>query len=319
MIARNGFGIFEKRKAFLMRIFLTGGTGYVGSAVVDALVRARHEIDALVRNSEKAAEVQARGARPVLGDLTAHASWADAAAAADGVVHAAAEYSARGPQVDRAAIDGILALPPREGRFVAYTSGVWVLGPAPTPVDERAPLNPAELVAWRPAHEQRVLDAARAGVRPIVIRPGVVYGGARGIVGELFKDAANGLIRVIGTGENHWPLVYDRDLGDLFARLVASPKASGIYHANDEGDERVNDMVSAIAAHAPIRPDVRHVPLAEARQKMGAYADALALDQIVRSPRALALGWRPTLHSVSGNAARLFEEWRRGREAPVNR
>ena len=57
------------------------------------------------------------------------------------------------------------------------------------------------------------------------------------------------------------------------------------------------------------------MPLAEARQKMGPYADALALDQIVRSPRARGLGWAPSLHSVGGNAVRLFDEWRRGREA----
>ena len=58
-----------------------------------------------------------------------------------------------------------------------------------------------------------------------------------------------------------------------------------------------------------------HVPLPEARKKMGPYAEALALDQIVRSPRARALGWAPTLHSVAGNAARLFEEWKRGKAA----
>jgi hypothetical protein len=64
-----------------------------------------------------------------------------------------------------------------------------------------------------------------------------------------------------------------------------------------------------------MRPDIRHVPLPEARTKMGAYADALALDQRVRSPRARALGWSPTLHSVSGNVARLMEEFRARREA----
>ena len=62
-------------------------------------------------------------------------------------------------------------------------------------------------------------------------------------------------------------------------------------------------------------PSVRHVPLPEARKKMGPYADALALDQRVRSPRAQALGWTPTLHSVAGNVARLFEEWKRGKAA----
>jgi hypothetical protein len=55
------------------------------------------------------------------------------------------------------------------------------------------------------------------------------------------------------------------------------------------------------------------VPIEEARTKMGPFADALALDQLVRSPRAHAVGWTPTLHSVAGNAARLLEEWRAAR------
>ncbi len=297
-----------------MRIFVTGGTGYVGSAVVEALVRAGHQVDALVRNSEKAEYVQARGARPVLGDLGSPASYADAAAAADGSIHAAIEYSPRGPELDDAVIETLLRMS-RGGRFFIYTSGIWVLGPSPSPADEGAPANPAEISSWRPAHEQRVLDGVTSGVRPVVVRPGIVYGGSRGIVGDVFKDAANGLVRVIGTGENHWPLVYDRDLGELYLRLAASAGASGIYHANDEGDEKVEDVVTAIVDHMNVRPSVRRVPLAEARQKMGAYADALALDQIVRSPRARELGWRPALHSVAGNVPRLFEEWRRGREA----
>ncbi len=127
---------------------------------------------------------------------------------------------------------------------------------------------------------------------------------------DLFASASNGLVRVVGDGNNRWPLVYDRDLADLYARLVAREDASGIYHANDEGDERVNDVVNAIKPHVKVKPDVRYVPIEEARHKMGAYADALALDQVVRSPRARAIGWAPSLHSVSGNAARLLDEWR---------
>jgi nucleoside-diphosphate-sugar epimerase len=298
-----------------MRIFLTGGSGYMGSSVLDAFVRAGHQVDALVRTPEKAADVQARGGKPVLGDLTSPASYADAAAAADGIVHAALAYSTRGEKIDAAALDVFLALPLKRDRFLIYTSAVWVLGSCLAPADETAPVNPTELAAWRPAHEDRVLGLAAVGGRPIVVRPGLVYGGSRGIVGDVFKDAANSLIRIVGSGENHWPLIYDRDLAELYVRLAASPDASGIFHANDEGDERVNDIVAAIAAHAKTRPSLRHLPLAEARKKMGAYADALALDQIVRSPRARALGWNPSLHSVAGNAARLFEEWRRGKEA----
>ena len=294
-----------------MRIFLTGGTGYIGSAVLDALARAGHRVDALVRNSEKAAQVQARGATPVLGDAAQPASYADAAAAADAVVLTAFEDSPRGADIDAMTLDTVLATPVRPGRVLVYTSGIWVLGPAPQSVDETAPLKPIELVEWRPSREQRVLDAATAGWRTVVIRPGIVYGGTRGIVGDLLQDAANSLIRVVGPGDNHWPLVYDRDLADLYLRVITNPEASGVYHANDEGDETVNDIVAAISEHAKTEPSVRHVPLAEARKKMGPYADALALDQIVRSPRARALGWQPTLHSVSGNAARLFEEWKR--------
>jgi nucleoside-diphosphate-sugar epimerase len=150
-------------------------------------------------------------------------------------------------------------------------------------------------------------------LRTVVIRPGIVYGGGRGIVSDLLKDALNGLVRVIGPGTNHWPCVYDRDLGELYIRLAETPEASGVFHANDEADETVNDIVEAIAGHLAQRPDVRHMPLEEARAKMGAYADALALDQKVRSPRARAMGWSPSLRSVSGNVARLFEEYRNAR------
>jgi nucleoside-diphosphate-sugar epimerase len=311
-----------------MRIFLTGGTGYIGSAVLDAFVRAGHHVDALVRTRDKASAVQARGAQAILGDLTQPQSYADVANAADGVIHTAIDSTSRGhgtatrarnaADVDAVVIDTILApgrAAARPGRFFIYTSGVWVLGSAPAPVDEAAPVNPIEQSAWRAAHEQRVLECAAWGTRTAIVRPGIVYGGSRGIVGDLFKDAANGLVRVIGSGGNHWPLVYVRDLGELYLILAGHPSASGIFHANDECDERVNDLVSAIAGHVPIHPSVRKVPLSEARKKLGAYAEALALDQIVRCPRARALGWSPSLHAVSRNAARLFEEWRRGKDA----
>jgi nucleoside-diphosphate-sugar epimerase len=195
-----------------------------------------------------------------------------------------------------------------------YTSGVWVLGRTPEPADETAELNPTPLVAWRPEAEALVLGLSRPGLRTTVVRPGIVYGGRRGIVADLLKDAGNGLIRVIGDGQNHWALVYDRDLADLYARLVVNAEASGVFHATDEGDERVNDIVDGIASHVAVRPDVRYMPIEEARTKLGPYADALALDQVVRSPRARALGWSPTLGSVRRNIPRLLEEFRATRD-----
>jgi nucleoside-diphosphate-sugar epimerase len=309
-----------------MRIFLTGATGYIGAAVLDALVRGGHEITALVRDNEKARRVGKRGAHPVVGNLADPESYRGAADAQDGYVHAAFDYATgRGPAVERAALETIVAAAKRPRtsgsnaqpkRFIIYTSGVWILGRSPEPAAEDAPPNPIAMASFRPDHEQLVLDADGARLRTVVVRPGVVYGGSSGMVGDIFKAAANGLVRVVGDGNNHWPLVYDRDLADLYARLVARDDAAGIYHANDEGDERVNDIVSAIKPHLPVRPDVRYVPIEEARSKMGPYAEALALDQVVRSPRARALGWTPTLHSVAGNAARLLEEWRAAREVP---
>src|SRR5207249_10273324 len=115
---------------------------------------------------------------------------------------------------------------------------------APAPVDENAPLNPAEIVSWRPAHEKRILDTASTGVRASVVRPGIVYGGSRGIVGDLLKDAANSLVRVVGNGDNHWPLIYDRDLGERHGRVVNTPAAPGVYHATRPGDETVHETVA---------------------------------------------------------------------------
>ncbi len=296
-----------------MRIFLTGASGYIGSAVLDAFVHAGHQVTGLVRTPEKAAEVAARGGSPHEGDLHDAESYRHAAEGHDVFVHAGFDY-ARGADTDRAAIDALLAAAragdARRPRLLIYTSGIWALGAAPMPVAEDAPLNPVANVAFRPGHEQLVLSSAGSGLRTVVVRPGIVFGGARGIVGEFFRDAVHGLIRVVGPGDNRWPAVYHRDLADLYVKLAQHAEASGVFHATDESDERVNDIVAAIAAHAPKTPDIRRVPIKEAQAKMGPYALALALDQVVRSPRARALGWMPAVRSIAGNAARLFEEWR---------
>ena len=206
-------------------------------------------------------------------------------------------------QRDAMAADG-------KARAFIYTSGVWVLGRTTKAAEEDFPLDPPPHVAWRPEHEDLVLAAAASGLRPVVIRPGVVYGGGRGIFSDLIKDALNGIVRVVGPGKNHWPCVYDHDLGDLYVRILEAPLAVGIFHANDEEDERVSDIVEAIAGQVPQRPDIRYMPIAEARKKLGTYADALALDQKVRSPKARALGWSPSQTGVANSVARLVEEYR---------
>jgi nucleoside-diphosphate-sugar epimerase len=303
-----------------MRFFLTGATGYIGSAVLEAGLRATHQVTALVRDPEKAQHVSSRGGTAVIGELSRPASYAAAAEKCDVLIHAASDRK-RKQAVDREAIDTLMAAAERRVEqglpaCVIYTSGIWVLGHTQGAAKEDAPVDPPAHVSWRPEHEALVLECSSSGrVRTAVIRPGIVYGGARGVIGDLLKDARNGLLRVVGDGRNHWPCIYDRDLADLYLRVAISPDASGIFHVNDEADERVDDIVDSISRHVRTRIDIRHVPLSEARTKMGTYADALALDQIVRSPRARALGWSPTLHSVAGNVARLLEEFRTAVEA----
>src|SRR5512135_3513238 len=164
-----------------MRIFLTGATGYIGGAVLDALMRGGHDVTALVRTNEKAKRVAKRGAHPVIGTLADPDSFRGAAEAQDGYIHAAFDYSAGGgPAVEQAALEVILAAAkrPRTGgasapkRFVIYTSGVWILGRTLEPAAEDAPINPIAMAAFRPAHERLVLDAAGEHLRTIVVRPG---------------------------------------------------------------------------------------------------------------------------------------------------
>jgi nucleoside-diphosphate-sugar epimerase len=235
---------------------------------------------------------------------------------ADAVVHTAFESSPRGVQVDKTSLETMLTAQREaiavdgKARTFIYTSGVWVLGRTAKAAEEDSPLDPPPHVAWRPEHEDMVLAAASSALRPVVIRPGIVYGGGRGIVSDLIKDALNGIVRVVGPGKNRWSCVYDHDLADLYVRILEAPLAAGIFHANDEADERVSDIVEAIAGQVPQRPDIRNMPMAEARKKFGTRADVLALDQKVRSPKARALGWAPSLPGVANSVARLVEEYR---------
>jgi nucleoside-diphosphate-sugar epimerase len=304
-----------------MRIFLTGATGYVGSAVLDALRRGGHTVTALVRDPEKAERMRLIGVQPIVGDLSMPKYYVAAVEACDSIIHTALEPMRRAPDLDRQAIDSLLGAAVRhaaKGQPVSfvYTSGMWVLGNTTGAAGEDAPVSPTPHVGWLPDHEKLVLDAGRGRLlRTAIVRPGIVYGGARGIIGDMLKNAANGLLRVVGDGRNRWACVYDRDLADLYVRVATLPDACGIYHANDEADERVSDIVEALARYAKVQPEVRHVPIDEARAKMGPYADALALNQIVRSARSKELGWTPALHSVAGNVPRLLEEFRTARMA----
>ena len=256
---------------------------YIGAAVLDALVRGGHDVTALVRDNEKARRVAKRGGHPVVGDLAEPESFRGSADGAGRLrARGVRRASGRGPAIEQAALETMIAAAKRPRTAGVDRAGQAVrhlhvgrLDPRPDAGAGdrgRADQSDRSSSSFRPAHEQLVLDAASDTLRTVVVRPGVVYGGGNGMVGDIFKAASNGLVRVVGDGNNHWPLVYDRDLADLYARLAAHDDASGIYHANDEGDERVNDIVGRDQA----------VPAGEAGRAARADRGSAAQDGRVR-------------------------------------
>src|SRR6266487_1805691 len=170
-----------------MRVFVTGATGFVGFAVATALRRAGHDVYGLTRATAKAPQLARQEIRPVIGDIGDPKSYADTAEECSVLVHAAFESSASAVAKDKAAVDALIEAGRRgsQAKTLIFTSGVWVHGNTGDKlVDETNPLDPIKLVAWRPAHEQLVLQAK--AVRGLVIRPGCVYGGGGGLTGEVF-------------------------------------------------------------------------------------------------------------------------------------
>ena len=173
-----------------MQVFLTGASGYIGSAVAQALRKAGHTVVGLARSEDQMRMLAARGLGGHRGDLRDPSALAEGVCIADAVIHASLSATPDAPQVDRAAVRAILDELNQFNRPFIYTSGCWVLGNTGDSVaDENTPLAPTPLVAWRPVVEQMVLDAARQGVQGIVLRPAVVYGRGGGLV-QFFVDSA---------------------------------------------------------------------------------------------------------------------------------
>jgi nucleoside-diphosphate-sugar epimerase len=293
-----------------MRVFVTGGTGYIGGAVVEALVRAGHEVSALSRSEDGDAAVKALGATPVRGSLGHLGPLASRIAEHDAAVHTAMDYGL-GAGADAEAIDAMLEGARTSGRPFAlvYTSGVWVLGPTATPASEGAPTDRAgAAVAWRCDHERRVLDATTDRIATAVVRPGIVYGEKRGLVAPWFETAIReGRAAFVGTGDQRWPLVHRGDLAELY-RLVVEQRARGIFHGVDGAAPTVAEAASA-ASHAAGKGAVRAIRVEEARETMGPMADALAMDQVVVSARGVEVGWAPRHPPFVKDAPNAFREW----------
>lgn len=289
-----------------MRVFVLGATGYVGSAVAEALGGAGHEVVGLARSESSADKLKDSGFEVEVGDLRRPESFLPAVRRADAVVYAAAPNGSDAADVDRAAVESILEELNGTGRTFVYTSGGWVIGGTGGEVaDEESPVDPPPGMEWRPAIEELVLSAAgERGVRTFVIRPALVYGAGGGVVGELVDWAENyGTARYVEPpdGECFWTLVHREDVGRFYARLVGESGVLGgeLLLLVGNGPFLTRGISAAAGRAAGVGSEVEAWPLQEAREELGSYADSLALSQKLSGARAEALlGWRPTAPSV---------------------
>ena len=276
-----------------MQVFLTGATGYIGTAVADRLRAAGHQLSGLARSEAAADRLTAAGVRPVRGDFADPKSVGSAARSADGVISLATTYN---PAVDGPAIEAVLDALAGSDKPLVYTSGIWSHGDTgDAVVDETTPPKPAALVKWRQAVEDRVLEGAQRGIRTAVIRPAIVYGRGGGIPAG-FVDSAReeGAARFVGTGKNRWPFVHVDDLADLYLLALERAPAGSLLLAVSGPSHRVGEVAAAASRGAGAGGRTTAWPLEEARKTLGPYADALVLDQQASGRRAQeTLGWQP--------------------------
>ena len=297
-----------------MKVFVTGATGYIGSAIVNKLVKGGHSVTGLFRDPKKESLLKEKGAKGVLGDLRTPEAWAPLAAEHETVIHTAAEMGPDMAAMDRAVVETLLKEMTAKGvtQSFIYTSGVWVLGKsAGVPLDETSPTDkPFPMVAWRPAVEQLALMGGNGLFATAVVRPGLVYGGKAGILSGLWNDAATkGVVTYVGEGKNIWSLIHRKDLADLY-RIIAEKKATGIFHGVDGSPLQYALVAKTISQTAGMNGDTQSWHLDDARKAMGPFADALALSQEVKASRSLELGWIPERPTFLKSAARAYEEWK---------
>jgi nucleoside-diphosphate-sugar epimerase len=296
-----------------MYVFVTGASGYIGHAVVGELAAAGHAVTGLVRSDAKAELVRRLGARAVIGDIRDPETYHRHAEEHEGLVHTAFDCGAGGVAADRTALETLIAAARAgKGRSLVYTSGIWVLGATGNaPAFEGASTDhPAALVAWRVEHERLALEAGIHHLASAVLRPGIVYGGRGGLIGSYFESAEKeGAARYVGDGGNRIPMIHVEDLARFYARVLER-RARGIFHAVDGNAVPLSEVARAASEAAGRAGATRPVPLEQARQNLGAFADCLALDQVVQSRRSADLGWRPEHPNFLGEAGKAYQEWK---------
>jgi nucleoside-diphosphate-sugar epimerase len=281
-----------------MKVFITGGTGYIGQATITALRASGHDVVALARSDQAAQRLELLGAEPVAGDLADTDTLRDAAEHADAAIHLAQDYT-----TDTAAADLGAAMAIQRGlgsRPYVHTGGAWVYGNTNGVVDETAPQSPPPLTSWRPGNEQRVLARAADGGHPVLVIPGTVYGRGGGLIAAFLGTAARtGSAHYIGAGDNYWTVVHVDDLAELYVAALSAPAGAAYIGVDDTQSPTMRQIAEAVSIGANRPGTASSVTLEQARQEFGPFADAFSLSQRLTAARARQeLNWTPQRHDA---------------------
>ncbi|MFA5122205.1 SDR family oxidoreductase [Zavarzinia sp.] len=265
-----------------MRVFVTGASGFVGSAVVRELLAAGHAVLGLARSDQGAATVAALGAEVHRGDLDDSDSLRRGAAAADGVIHTAFNHDfstfADNCEADRGAIAALADGLDGSARPLIVTSGTGIL-PQGHLASETT--TPAAGAARHPrTASEEAADAARArGANVSVMRlPPSVHGqGDHGFVPLLIGLARQkGVAAYAGMGDNRWAAVHRLDAARLFRLALENPQPGARYHAVAEEGVPFRALAEAIGRRLSV--PVTSLAPAEAQAHFGWFAHFAALD-----------------------------------------
>lgn len=294
-----------------MRVFVTGATGFIGSALVPELKQAGHHVLGLARSDAAATALTAAGAEVLRGDLDDLRSLQRGVALADGVIHAGFqpgfESFAAASETERRAVETFGAALAGSDRPLVITSGTAAIQPGRVATEDDATLFSSAMIP-RIATEETATALAERGVRISVVRVSIVHGeGDRGlhVLPSLIRLARDkGVSAYVGEGDNRWPAVHVRDIANLYRLALEKGTAGARYHGVAEDGVTYREIAEVIAKRLGI-PVVAKTQEAAA-EHFGLYAMFAGMNGRVSSRLTQErLGWRPA-------HASLLEDLERG-------